>query len=276
MNNITLVLVALGVVQGVTEFLPISSSGHLVIFEQIGFFRETIETIGSNLELFINVCLHLATLCAVIIYLRNDIIRIARGGLAALRERNGESAELRTIGYILCASLPAGIAGILFHDFFERLFSVPETVFPMLILNGIILISTKIIPVKDRKLEEVGVFRSLFIGCFQAIAITPGISRAGSTITGGMLAGLVPEESARFSFLMAIPVIAGAGFLESLKIYQVGAASEIIIPLSIAAVITVFVALLSLKLLFMLVRRIRIDIFGYYTIALGIAGMIWF
>jgi undecaprenyl-diphosphatase len=276
MNHVMFILIMLGVIQGITEFIPISSSGHLVIFEQLSFFRRGIEVIGADLELFINVSLHVATLIAVLIYMWRDIVEIIRGALSALRERSFHRAELRKLINIIAATIPAGIMGIAFHDFFKTLFSSATLVFFMLILNGIILLSTKIIDIKYRKLEEIGFLQSLFIGCFQAIAIIPGVSRSGSTITAGMLVGLIPEESAKFSFLMAIPVIAGAGLFESAQLYQRGFIAESFLPVIIAMVVTVIISLISLKVLFSLVRRIRIDIFGYYTILLGIVGLLFF
>lgn len=275
MNGVIFILIVLGVIQGVTEFIPISSSGHLALLEQVDFFKRGIAIIGADLELFINVSLHVATLLAVLIYLWKDIVAILRGSFSGLREKNLRRVEFRMIINIAAASVPAAIVGIVFHDFFKGLFSSVTLVFFMLILNGIILLSTKIITIKDRKLEEIGVLQSLFIGCFQAFAIIPGISRSGSTITAGMLVGLVPEESAKFSFLMAIPVIAGAGFLESAQLYESGFIAESFFPVIIAMMVTVIISLVSLRVLFSMVRRIRIDIFGYYTILLGIVGILF-
>ena len=115
--------------------------------------------------------------------------------------------------------------------------------------------------------------RALIIGLFQAIAIIPGISRSGMTITGGFLLGVEPEQSARFSFLMAIPVILGAGLLESVKMLGKGVPSGFALPMAGAVVVAILVALFSLKLLFAMVRRIRIDVFGYYTIIVGAVGL---
>lgn len=273
MSNTFLVLLLLGFVQGVAEFIPISSSGHLVLLEQLGPSGQILNSMGSDSLLFINVMLHLATLVAVIIYLRREILYLVKGVLGGVCDGDFRRPEVRTAGYIIAASLPAGIIGLLFHGFFESLFSSATAVFFMLIINGFILISTKIIPIKDRKLEQTGFLRSLAIGVFQAIAILPGISRSGMTITGGMLSGLKPEESARFSFLIALPVIAGASGLEFLKAWGKGFPTGLALPLAASALLTVAVALVSLKVLFAVVRKVRIDIFGYYTILAGLAGI---
>ncbi|MDY6934647.1 MAG: undecaprenyl-diphosphate phosphatase [Spirochaetota bacterium] len=275
MNNLLLSLLSLGVIQGISEFLPISSSGHLVLFESIPFFRETLDASGENMELFVNVSLHLATLMAVVIYLWRDIIRLSGGLISGISQRNYKKDEIRVIINIIAASIPAGILGVLFHGFFERLFTSYTIVFFMLIINGLVLLSTKIVPIKNRKLEEIGVVRSVLVGICQSIAIIPGISRSGSTIAGGIILGLNPGEAARFSFLMAIPVITGAGLLEILKVFQKEVSFTFIFPLIVSMFVTMIVGLISLKVLFILVKKIRIDIFGYYTILLGILGIIY-
>lgn len=268
------VLIVLGVVQGIAEFLPISSSGHLVILEQIPYVKSVIDGAGKDLNLLINVSLHVATLIAVILFLRDEISTIIKGLWQSITTREWYSANVRKTVYILVATLPAGLAGILFKDTLEHVFASSTTAFVMLILNGILLISTKMIPVKNRQLEETGIIRSLVVGCFQALAIMPGISRSGMTIAGGLMIGLAPAQAAIFSFLMSVPVIAGAGILEGRKLVDGAYPGEMVIPLLISMVITIVVAYFSIKLLFEMVKKVKLDIFGYYTIALGTAGLI--
>mgnify|MGYP000967486687 CR=1 FL=1 len=270
-----IVMISLAIVQGIAEFLPISSSGHLVLMQQTAYFQGYIASLGADAELFLSVMLHLATLIAVIIFLWHDIISLLVGACAGVKEKKYSRNEIKTIGYIIVASFPAGIAGIAFHDFFEGFFTSAVPVFFLLIINGFILLSTKIIAPGGRKIEETGVIRSIVVGCAQACAILPGISRSGTTITAGMLCGIAPVESARFSFLMAIPVIAGAAAIELAKIGIHAFPVDIIAPLIVSMVIALCVALASLKLLFVLVKQIRIDVFGYYTIALGLAGLLF-
>ncbi|MFW5861806.1 MAG: undecaprenyl-diphosphate phosphatase [Spirochaetota bacterium] len=273
MFELMIVLIVLGIVQGVAEFLPVSSSGHLVLFEHIPWFKTTMLTMGNSSELFVNVAMHVASLMAVLVFLRKDIIRLSVGSVKEILGRQERKGELRAVIYILAASIPAGVAGILLHEHFARLFNNPFSVCIMLCVNGLILLSTKIIPINSRNIEETGMYRSLWIGVCQALAIIPGISRSGATITGGMLAGLDPEQSARFSFLMAVPVIAGAGLLETMPLFETGIRMEVLVPLLVAMTVTFIVAMASLALLFAMVKRIRIDVFGYYTIALGLAGI---
>lgn len=275
MNNLYVALIVLGIFQGVAEFLPISSSGHLVILEQVPFIKDILHYHQADNNLFINVALHLATLFAVIFFLRRDIAEIITGSIKGLFSRDFTRKELKIALYIITATIPAFTIGLLFIDFFEFVYTKHQLAYALLIINGFILIYTKKIPLKDRQLDEIGFIRSLLIGLCQAFAIFPGISRSGMTIAGGLMNGLKPVDSARFSFLMAVPIIAGAALFESLKA-TADFSQRMVLPLILAMVISFFVALGSMKLLFALVTKIRIDIFGYYTIALGTAGLIIF
>ncbi len=273
MHNIYSVLIILGAVQGLSEFLPISSSGHLVLLEQVGLLKETMLAMGTGSEILTNVVLHCATLCAVIVFLRKDILRIMGGALRALCTRELSSPELKTAFFLAIATIPGGMIGFACHELIKGLFSSVVPVLLLLILNGLMLLSAKIMPRGNRKLSGIGVFRALLVGLAQAVAIVPGISRSGATIVCGMAGGMSPEESARFSFLLSIPVIAGAGLYETLQSQNGALRADIVLPLLAASLVSFFVALGSLKLLFAMVRRIRIDVFGYYTIAVGLVGL---
>lgn len=273
MKNLYITLISLAIIQGIAEFLPISSSGHLVLFEQMPFFKEALHSIGSNLELFVNVSLHVATLIAVIIYYRKDIWDIAWGTITSYSKAEFAAEKPMMAYYILIASVPAGIVGILLNDYVEVLFSSYFAVSIMLIVNGFILLSTKLISPGSRQLNQTGILNALIIGLFQAFAIIPGISRSGSTISGGMLRGLDGESAARFSFLMSIPVIAGAGLIEGMKALERGLDASFYVPLAVSMAICIAVAYLCLGILLYFVRKTRIHIFGIYTIAVGIAGI---
>lgn len=272
--NHLLILVILGIIQGIAEFIPISSSGHLVLAGQITSFKNGLDDIGAGSFLLINVALHIATLASVILYMRDDILMLIKGFFSGLVQWDIRKKEVQIGIRVLVASIPAGCIGFMLHDALEGLFSSLSAVLVLLIINGIILVSTKIIPTNDRSLEQIGIARTLVVGFCQAVAILPGISRSGMTIAGGMLMGLAPMESARFSFLMAIPVIIGAGLNEGIRAVHNTFPAEMAPALGIAMAVTMGIGLLSLKILFALVKKIRIHIFGYYTIALGLAGLI--
>jgi undecaprenyl-diphosphatase len=271
--NPFVLLIILGIVQGIAEFIPISSSGHLVILEQIDLFHDAVRGLGAHDIMYVNVALHLATLIALFIFLRRDIRALLVGFFRGIAERDFRGPEMRIILSILVASIPAALVGLVFHDLIEEVFSSVFSVFILLIINGIILISTKKIPINSRKLDQIGLIRSIWIGCFQAFAILPGISRSGMTITGGMAMGLMPVESARFSFLISIPVIIGAGLVEGIRASHTGFPRELLPALAVSMALAILVALVSLKVLFALVKNVRIHIFGYYTVAVGVAGL---
>ena len=274
MISIFFALIILGVFQGVTEFLPISSSGHLALLEQTDIIKNLMGDSGDEINLLINVSLHVATLIAVIVYMRREIFIIIKGFFTGLIQRDFSNLDFLSGIYIIVASIPAGIIGFCFNKHIEAVFSSVTIVLIFLIINGFILIAANKIPSKDRKFKELGIFRSIMVGLCQAIAILPGISRSGSTLAGGLLCGLEGVEAARFSFLMAIPVIAGAGLLEGLKVVG-GTYPSYFFPPILAGMLAAFiVALAAIRILFWIVKNVKLDIFGYYTIALGISGLI--
>lgn len=273
MINMFIALAVLGLFQGVAEFLPISSSGHLALLEQSDFIKSFMNAPSDEVNLLINVSLHVATLIAVIIYMRKEIYTIIKGFFTGLYRRDFTNPDFLSGLYILAASIPAGILGLLLNDFFEKVFSSITAVLIFLIINGFILITANKIPSKGRKLQEAGFFRSILIGLCQAVAILPGISRSGSTIAGGLFCGLEGVEAARFSFLMAIPVIAGAGLVEGLKITGGSYPPEILGPIATGMIVAIIVALVSIRILFWVVKKVKLDVFGYYTIALGVTGL---
>jgi len=274
MINMFIVLIILGVFQGITEFLPISSSGHLALLEQTDIIKNLMGGIGDEVNLLINVSLHVATLIAVIIYMRKEIFVIIKGFFTGLIQRDFSNPDFLSGIYILIASVPAGILGFCLKKHIEAVFSSVTIVLIFLIINGFILIAANKIPSKDRKFKELGVFRSILVGLCQAIALLPGISRSGATLTGGLLCGLEGVEAARFSFLMAIPVIAGAGLLEGLKAAGGTYPSDVFLPILTGMFAAIIVALVSIRILFWIVKNVKLNIFGYYTIALGVSGLI--
>jgi undecaprenyl-diphosphatase len=269
-----LALLILGVFQGVTEFLPISSSGHLALLEQTDIIKNLMGDSGDEINLLINVSLHVATLIAVIVYMRREIFTIIKGFFTGLIKRDFSDPDFLSGIYILIASVPAGIIGLFFNKYIEAVFSSVTIVLIFLIINGFVLIAANKIPFGSRKFKELGIFRSIMVGFCQAIAILPGISRSGLTLTGGLLCGLEGVEAARFCFLMAIPVIAGAGLLEGLKAVGGTYPSYIFLPILTGMFAAFIVALVSIGILFWIVKNVKLDIFGYYTITLGVSGLI--
>lgn len=193
--------IILGLVQGLTEFLPISSSGHLVIVPAaFGWDKPS---------LTFDILLHLGTLVAVVAYFRRELVELT---LAVFGKGENVARERRLAVYIVIGTIPAAVLGLAFGDFFEGLFDRPLYTCGELVATALILLATERFGERAtrRALDAKG---AALIGIAQAVSISPGISRSGSTIGGGLLLGLSREEATRFSFLMSIPAIAGAGIL---------------------------------------------------------------
>lgn len=244
--------VLLGVVQGATEFLPISSSAHLVFAQH--FLNVPLE--AAPLLAF-DIYLHFGTLLAVMVYFWRELKEIACW-----------TPEGRKLGLILLVgTIPAAVIGILFKETFEILFSDVTSTAWQLIITGFLLWATRWMKEGSRGMNTIGVWRSLAVGLGQAIAIIPGISRSGSTIAAALLFKLNRDAAARFSFLLSIPAIAGAtlmsiGDLGHFSRSDLGAAT-------LGTVISFLVAIISIKWLLGIIRRGQLSWFALYCWVIG-------
>jgi len=249
----------LGIVQGLTEFLPVSSSGHLVLAQAaVGF---------SAPGVLVEVVLHVATLLAVVIVYRETLVRL----LAGTVRRDSES--LKYVGLLIVGTVPAGVVGLFLKDFFERAFDSLIVVGVSFLLTGAILWSTK--KAAGRGADKAPTPRgALAVGLAQACAILPGISRSGSTVAAGMWLGLDPVRAAEYSFLLAIPAIAGAAVLQipdlSAEAVQVGVPA-----LALGFVAALVSGVAAIKLLVLLLRRSAFHRFAPYCWMLGLATLGW-
>ncbi len=241
--------VILSIIQGITEWFPVSSSGHLALVQNYFGFQ----------NLSFDVFLHLASIFAVLIIFWKDIWR-----LADLRKKD----NFRYILLIILATIPAGIIGYLFKEFIEKFFSSMIYLGFFFMISGIIVYSTKFS--KERK-EKINFLDSIFAGIFQAIAILPGISRSGATISSLMHRGIKKEEAVKFSFLMAIPVILGASILE-LKDFSISGINYSVLILSFF--ITLVVSLITIKVLIKIVKSEKFYLFGVYNFLLGVLVLV--
>lgn len=243
--------ILLGIIQGLTEFLPISSSGHLVIGQKM----LGISVAGNVFEIVV----HLGTLVSVLIVFWNDIWQL----LTSLK-------SVSTKKYILAitiGTLPAVLVGFILRDVITEAFESIEVVAITLMITGIILFTTKFIKTKVR---DISVGRGLLIGIAQAMAIVPGISRSGMTISLGMHLGVAPDKAAKFSFLLGIPAIVGAGLLTGLDLLKL---SEPILPWSVLLVAffsSLLVGWIALKWLLGLIKLGKFHWFGGYCIMVGL------
>jgi len=252
----------LGIVQGLTEFLPVSSSGHLV------FFQSMLGMEGP--QLFFDVMLHLGTLLAVVVYFRSDIYMIIKGIGSLLKGRKQGQEGTRLLLWIIVATIPTGLMGILFKDWFESLFSKPKVVGMMLLITGLVLFLTRWAKKEGKPIEKMNWLDSIIIGIAQGIAIIPGISRSGATISTGLFCGLNRELSGKFSFLLSIPAILGATFLESQKIESSLEVQTGLLGMTVAFLVGIF----SLTLLIKIIKMGKIFNFSYYCCGMGILMII--
>ena len=241
--------IILGLVQGLTEFLPISSSGHLVLVpSMLGWERPA---------LGLTVMLHLGTLVALLLYFRHDLLGLLAG---ALGKGPDPGASRRVIRFLAVGTIPAVVAGLALGGFFEESFHRPYQSSAELLLTALILLGTERFGQRAAR-HALDDGRAFGIGVAQAVAIMPGISRSGATIGAGLLAGLTREEATRFSFLLSIPAIAGAGVLDAVEgELSVTAAS---LAGTVAAGISSF---LAIHYLLRFVRSHSLTVFCWYLI----------
>ncbi|HBH12881.1 MAG: Undecaprenyl-diphosphatase [Clostridiales bacterium 38_11] len=255
----------LGLTQGLTEFLPVSSSGHLAIMSKLFGIQEG--------NIFYSVMLHFSTLIAVLIYFRKDIIRLFFSLLSLIRKiakmQNSKLALYeRMVLLLLIATIPTVVIGLLFSDQFEFLYTDLRFVGFALIITGTLLLLSEKIGKRNLDLSNISFPKAILIGLFQGLAIAPGISRSGSTIVGALFVGLNREEAARFSFLLSIPAISGAALLEMLSI---NTANVVLNANLFLGMLTAFTAgMLSIGILMNLIRKGKLYYFSIYVFALGL------
>lgn len=252
----TLEALVLGMVQGLTEFLPVSSSGHLVIFQHLLGLKEA--------PLAFDVLLHIGTLVAVFIAFWEDIVSILKRPFD------------RLTFLIIIGIIPAGLAGYFLEDYVEMAFQSLLVVGVGLIFTGAILkISENYANnrILLKQAEETSFRDAFFIGLLQALAILPGISRSGSTIAAGLFRGLDRDFAARFSFLLSIPVILGAGILQ-LKNLNLSSETISLLPYITGFVSSILFGYFAIKVVLRLVRKGRLSIFSYYCWAVALFSLV--
>ena len=212
--------IVIGVIQGLTEFLPISSSAHLILVPRVLGWDDAL----LNSAAFV-VMLHMGTLAALLLYFWRDVLELLRAGWAALRERSLAGDPKRTLALVLILSIiPAAIVGFLLEDWIESFFRDAILVIPVILVVGaFILWLAERFGTRERDLDHVDYGDAALIGAAQALALFPGISRSGITLSAGLFRGLTREAAARFAFLMGIPIIAGAGAWKVRSIVMGGA-----------------------------------------------------
>ena len=264
--------VVLGIVQGLTEFLPISSSGHLIIVPAVfGWNDPFIDSLAFS------VMLHLGTLIALIIYFRHDWLRLLRAAVDLARTRTVAGDPDRWMVVLLAITVvPGAVVGVVLSDVIEREVRSVGLVAVMFVVGGAVLWLAERWGSRNRPMEQLSSRAALGIGLAQAVALIPGISRSGISIAGGLFAGLTRESAARFSFLMAGPIIGGAVVFEARKLFSPESGLAGHADLLIAGVLAAFLSgIAAIHLLLGYVRRRSLNVFIAYRIVFAAAIAIW-
>jgi undecaprenyl-diphosphatase len=252
--------IILGILQGLTEYLPVSSSGHLAVAQYFLGLREPLVAF--------DVLLHIGSLAAVCLYYRRELLELAVSTVAPRRAPQGR----RLILMIILATLPTGLIGFGFKDFVETQFASPAAVGIFWLLTAGLLFGVSRIANGEKSLGDLRISDALLIGLFQGIAVLPGVSRSGATIVMGMLCGLRPKEAANFSFLISIPAILGAIVLQREDLQ--GLAGPDFAPMMLGTLVSAIVSYLAILVLLKLLQRRIILPFAWYLAAAGFAVMI--
>ena len=259
--------IILGIVQGLTEFLPVSSSGHLLLGQYFLGLDQ------NRFGLSFDVALHMGTLIAVVSYFWRDLIRMVRAFLRSCVYRNLKNDPDQRLAYLVIASaVPAALIGFLFEDFFEDTVRSPWVVVFNFILVGVLFIVGEAVGTRTRRASKLGFGEALSIGLAQAMALVPGVSRSGATITLGLLLGLRREEAAKFSFLMSVPIIAGAGSLKVAQVIAAGMDMQQIVLFVVGFVTSAAIGYVTIRFLLNYLTNHSLRAFAYYRF--GIAAVV--
>ncbi len=254
--------IILGIVQGLTEFLPISSSGHLVIVQSL-------LNVSTGMVITFDIVIHLGTLLAVVAYFRDDLLKLIRGLIA------GEKQSLQLTLYLMIGTVPAVLFGVGAKSYLEKLFGSASATAWQLVINGVILLVADYLT-GERKIDQLKARDAWWIGIGQAIAIIPGISRSGATIATGLWRKLSRQAAARFSFLLSIPVIFGAGLMDLPNLLKGGYQQIGMISFWAGFISSAVTGYLVIKLFLNYLQQGTLKFFGYYCLVLGGIALIWF
>ena len=258
----------LGIIQGLTEFLPISSSGHLVLVPAaLGWKSPT---------LVFDAVVHLATLVAVVVFFRNELGNMIVAWWKGLWSGQPlKVVESRLAWWVILGTVPGILAGVLLEDYFESLFSNPQAVGGLLLVTAFLLVLADIIGKRQRGFSEMTWLDSILIGIGQAAAIAPGISRSGATISAGMFCGLSRETAARFSFILAIPIIAGAGLKNVYELVRHGDVTAEASTLIVGFIAAAVCGYAAIKFLLAYLRQRKLYPFAVYCLIVGILAIVF-
>jgi len=257
--------IILGIVQGATEFIPISSSAHLVLVPWLLGWQ--------NPGLAFDTVLHLGTLLAVLIVLWPDLVSLAVAWWHSIVLHNFKAPRARLAWWIILGTIPAVLMGLLWEEQFETLFHSPLHVSALLLITGLWLMLADRLGHQDRQAENMSWWQALLIGVAQGCAIAPGISRSGATIGASLLLGLRRDIAARFSFLLATPIIAGAGLLQVKRLLGTPNLDTSFLPLALGFAAAFLSGYICIRFLLAYLKRHSLTVFAVYCWVVGLGTM---
>lgn len=265
----------LGIIQGLTEFLPVSSSGHLVISQAF---------IGAPHSIAFDLVVHLATVLAVIIFFAREIwellVAFTVGTLECFHIKKTQhyvtGHHFKLAWLIIIGSIPTALMGILFKDFFEGLFSSVTVAGGFLLVTAALILLAEWIGKNNRDDFQISFLDAIIIGFAQGCAIAPGLSRSGATVSAALMRGLKRDFAARFSFLMAVPAILGAGLFKAGDLAEAVSSGIGFVPLLVGFIAAFISGWIAIKLFLEIIKRTSIRGFAYYCIVMGIFVMVFF
>ncbi|MCM3767446.1 undecaprenyl-diphosphate phosphatase [Neobacillus niacini] len=264
--------IILGLVEGLTEFAPVSSTGHMIIVDDMWLRSEEFLTKhGANT---FKVVIQLGSILAVVVTFKNRFINLLSFGRFSKAEIQG-NGRLK-LSQVIVGLIPAGVLGVLFNDYIDDYLFSTATVLIGLVIGALLMIAADYLgPIrpKTQSVDEITYKQALIVGLFQCLSLWPGFSRSGSTISGGVLTGMSHRVAADFTFIMAVPIMAGASFLSLLKNWEYMTMDAL--PVFVAGFISAFIfALVSIRFFLKLINKVRLVPFAIYRIVL--AGVIYF
>lgn len=257
----------LGLIQGLTEFLPVSSTGHLIVARELFGF-------ATDHGLAVDAVLQLATAFAVLVYFFEDILNLAYTALYKLTGRNVPAEEGKLFWAIVIGTIPAVLFGLLLESTMETAFRSAHLVAWALIAGSVVFVAAEYFSKRFEEyqsLDRIGVGQGIVIGLFQCLALVPGMSRSGMTISGGLFLGLSRSDAARFGFLLSVPILFGTGLK---KLYDLGADGFLVSSgegLIVGSVVAFISGLVAIHILMVLVRKTPLTVFAAYRVALAFA-----
>lgn len=256
-----------GLVQGLTEFLPVSSSAHLLLFHEMFDFNV------AN-DLFFDVTMHIATLLALLFVFRKDIKELVEGIFGFIFHPNLQESEKQKVSLLfVVGSLPVLFVGYFLGDFIETKLRTPLTAIVMLAVVGLLFFIVEKISTRKKEIKSISVLDAMAIGTAQCLALAPGVSRSGITVSAGLLCGLKRHQASRFSFLISIPAVFGAAVKASLGLESWLAVDWAVISAGFFAALVSGVAAIRFFLSF--VERHSLRVFGWYRLALSFVAALW-